>query len=73
LSQYRDKEHDGYWWLHYSGQLRYAGNCHGIPPEDYFYYAPVVQWWNVRCELDYYRMLKEYNVLREGPLELEDK
>lgn len=72
MSQYNGKSSHGYWWLHYNGQLRYSKNCHGVDPEDYFYYAPVVKWWYVRCELDYYRMLKEYNVLKEGPIDNEN-
>jgi hypothetical protein len=64
--KYEGKEQHGYWWLHYNHQLKYTKTCHGETPEDFFQYAPCVKWWHVRCELDFYRMLKEERALRKG-------
>ena len=70
MSKYVGKEQHGYWWLHYSGQLRKQGsNCHGMEPNEFFKSFPVIEWWYIRCELDWYRMQKQYKELVEGPVE----
>lgn len=68
-SEYNGERDHGYWWLHYNSTLQFSKNLHGVDPEDYFKYAPVIKWWYVQCELDYYRMKKEFYIQREGPLE----
>lgn len=63
MSQYLGRRQHGYWWLHANGTLRCSGKQ-----------RPEITWfcigtWNVRCKLDWYRMMKEYKVLVEGPIE----
>ena len=61
---------EGYWWLHCNETLQYEGtNCHGVDPNVFFDNWTVLGWWYVRCELDWYRMKKEADVLKNGPLE----
>jgi len=69
LSKYKGEEQHGYWWLHSSGTLRYSTNCHGVDPITFFNTWTCIKWWHVQCELDWYRMNKEYKVLVEGPIE----
>ena len=66
--EYKGEELHGYWWLHYNGQLRYnKSTLHGIESAEKFYkYAPCVKWWHVTCEFHWYKMLKEFDELREG-------
>ena len=69
LSKYLGKKQHGYWWLHVNGTLQRQGtNCHGLEPEAYFDNWTVVKWWHIRCELDWYRMNKEADTLKNGPL-----
>ena len=65
MSKYSKKD-NGYWWLHLNGTLQYSSNCHGMDPNEFFNSTLCVNWWNVRCELDWYRMLKEWKELVEG-------
>lgn len=69
MSQYLGKEQHGYWSLHVNGTLQRTTNCHGVDPEVFYNSWTILGWWHVRCELDWYRMCKESNKLREGPLE----
>lgn len=59
LDRYIGEEQHGYWWINYDGALMFSKTLHGVPPEDYFKYAPWAQWWYVDCELAWYRMRKE--------------
>lgn len=67
MSQYIGKEQHGYWSLHVNGTLDYCTNCYGLKPEEFYDNWTIVKWWHVRCELDWYRMMKEYKQLVEGP------
>jgi hypothetical protein len=69
LNQFKENGKLGYWWLHANGTLQYNTNCHGVNPNDFFNTWVCVGWWKVECELDWYRMMKESDILREGPLE----
>jgi len=68
LSQYRGEVDHGYWWLHANGTLQHCTNCHGMEPEEFFQNWTTIDWWHVRCELDWYRMKKQSDILREGPI-----
>jgi hypothetical protein len=68
VSQYLGKKQHGYWWLHANGTLQYSTNCHGMKPEEFFQNWTCIEWWHVRCELDWYRMMKEYKQLADGPV-----
>ena len=59
MSQYLGKKQHGYWWLH----------CNGTLQRTLINYPICIKCWYVRCELDWYRMMKEYKMLAEGPLE----
>lgn len=63
--EYKGKEQHGYWWLHVNGTLQYE--VFSTDPT-YLKYLPAVKVWKVKCELDWYRMIKEYHIHREGPL-----
>ena len=69
MSQFSEIGKLGYWWLHANNGLRYSSNCHGMKPEEFFDNWLCIKWWYVECELDWYRMMKEYKQLAEGPLE----
>ena len=70
MSKYIGESQHGYWWLHVNGILERQGtNCHGVDPNEYFDTWTCVKWWHIRCELDWYRMMKESKRLVEGPLE----
>lgn len=70
MSQYLGKQQHGWWWLRTNNQLRYSKATHGLHTEDYFRNSKhIVKWWYIKCELDWYRMMKEYKKLAEGPLE----
>jgi len=66
LSQYNGSKQHGYWSLHVNGALRRHKNCKGMNPKVFFRSRVIVTWWHVECELDWYRMMKEYNILKEG-------
>lgn len=69
LSQYKGSKQHGYWALHCNNGLQYhSKSCHGVKPGDMFQGWQWIEWWHIRCELDWYRMMKEYKVLAEGPL-----
>ena len=63
--------YEGYWWLHVNGTLQYQGKtCHGVDPHLFFKDSwHILDWWKIECELDWYRMKKEADILREGPVE----
>lgn len=63
MSKYLGKEQHGYWWLHANGTLRRSKNQ---KPELTWFCLGI---WFIRCELDWYRMMKEYKQLVEGPIE----
>ena len=69
MSQFKNEGKLGYWWLHANGTLQYSSNCHGMKPEEFFQNWVCIEWWHVRCELDWYRMKKESDILRNGPIE----
>jgi hypothetical protein len=69
LRKYIGKEQHGYWSLHINGTMQRYTNCHGIEPEVLFNSWVILGWWEVKCELDWYRMGKESKQLIEGPLE----
>jgi len=70
LTQFQEEGKLGYWALHCNGTLQYhSRSCHNVDPEVMFSGWQWVKYWHIRCELDWYRMMKEYKVLVEGPLE----
>jgi len=66
LSQYLGKKQHGYWWLHTNGTILYSNNYHSMQAHPFFSMWTCVKYWKVRCELDWYRMNKEYKELAEG-------
>jgi len=64
LSQYKGKSSHGYYWCGVDGKLQYSATLWNSIPEEFFYYTPYTKWWNVQCELDWYRMRKEYRGLK---------
>jgi len=70
LSQFKEKGKLGYWALHCNNNLQFhSKSCHGVDPEVMFAGWQWVKYWHIQCELDWYRMMKEYKELAEGPLE----
>ena len=70
MTQFKENGKLGYWALHCNGTLQFhSHNCHGVDPEVMFSGWQWVKYWRIRCELDWYRMMKEYKELVEGPLE----
>jgi len=65
MSKYLGEEQHGYWWLHANNSLQYTKNCSEMNPEKFFNNWACIEWWLVRCELDWYRMNKEYQELRD--------
>ena len=69
MSKFEDDGKLGYWALHCNNSLQYhSRSCHGVDPEVMFQGWQWVKYWHIRCELDWYRMMKEYKQLAEGPL-----
>jgi hypothetical protein len=66
---YRGEEDHGYWWIHPSkGDLKFTKNPNDSELVTFFKYSSNAscEWWHVKCELDWYRMRKEYRELRGG-------
>ena len=62
MSQYLGEQQHGYWWLHCNNTLLFSKNKSEMS-------RYVIKTWMVKCELDWYRMMKEQSILKEGPLE----
>lgn len=64
---YKGEEDHGYWWIDPStGDLKFTKNPNEIELVSLFKYSSNAscKWWHIRCELDWYRMRKEYKRLR---------
>ena len=72
MRQYRryiGVEQHGYWYLDIDGAL-HKTQCHGMEPEEFFESSWMfLENWYVRCELDWYRMQKEYEELVNTPVD----
>lgn len=68
MSEYKGKHQHGQWWMHCNGTLQ--RNTPGITTSKKFELRSphVIKTWNIRCELDWYRMMRQYNELREGTI-----
>ena len=67
LSKYVGDHQHGYWSLQYSRKLQYDGRELFQDPDWYYKHAPIIKWWEVKCELDWYRMQKESEQLANQP------
>lgn len=65
--KYIGEDQHGFWSLRYDRKLHYHKNCHDVSPEDFFRYSALIKWWDIGCELDWYRMQKESGQLAEKP------
>lgn len=68
MSQYVGKEQHGNWWMHCNGTLQKTPNDINLSKGFIYKSQHVIKTWDVRCELDWYRMMKEYHELREGTI-----
>ena len=64
MGRYVGKEQHGKWWMHCNGTLIQMGDGITTTTEFNGNSTCVIKTWIVRCELDWYRMNKEYDQLR---------
>ena len=69
LSKYLGEHQHGYWYLDIRGKLKKT-QCHGMEPEQFFNSSWMfIEWWYIQCELDWYRMMKQYEQLVNKPID----